>query len=115
MFSYYARVLEIIDGDTIDIAVDLGFNIQHIIRVRLHGINTPELRSKDAVVKGKAIAARNRLVELIEGKIVHVETIRDSKEKYGRYLAVITANETNINQQLISEGLATPYFGEKRI
>ena len=109
MFEYFARVHEVIDGDTVDVSVDLGFHIQHLIRLRLYGINTPELKSKDKAEKELAIVAKTRLIELIEGKIVKVKTRKDSTDKYGRYLAEIYLNEEHINDKLILEGLAKEY------
>lgn len=113
MFEYLARVHEIIDGDTIDVSIDLGFSIQHIVRVRLYGINAPETRTKDKKEKELGIKATNRLVELIEGKLVTIKTHKEG-DKYGRYLAEVFLNEHNINKILLTEGLAKEYFGEKR-
>lgn len=110
MFEYYARVHEVIDGDTIDVSVDLGFSIQHLIRLRLYGINTPELRSKDPAEKVMAVTAKNRLIGLIEGKIVKIKTFKDKTDKYGRYLAeVFSSNNESINNMLLTEGLAKEY------
>jgi len=115
MFQYYARVLEVIDGDTIDAEIDLGFDISHKIRIRLHGINTPETRTRNKEEKAKGLAAKARLKELIEGKIVFVETVKDVTEKYGRFLAIIHDKDNiNINKLLISEGHAVQYDGGKR-
>jgi micrococcal nuclease len=114
MFEYMARVLEVIDGDTIDVSVDLGFSVQHTIRIRLYGINTPETRTRNKEEKQKGLAAKARLKELVEGKFVSIKTKKDNTEKFGRYLAEIYLDNTNINQTLITEGHAQPYFGEKR-
>lgn len=113
MFQYFARVHEIIDGDTLDVSLDLGFNIQHIIRLRLYGINAPETRSKDIQEKQLGLKAKQRLIELILGKVVTIKTHKTS-DKYGRYLAEVYLDENNINKVLINEGLAKEYFGEKR-
>jgi micrococcal nuclease len=114
MFEYSAKVLEVIDGDTIDVAIDLGFNVLHTIRVRLYGINTPETRTKNKEEKQKGLKAKERLKELIEGKIVTIKTQKDDTEKFGRYLGIVFLDNTDINQTLISEGHATEYFGGKR-
>lgn len=113
MFQYSARVHEIIDGDTIDVSLDLGFNIQHIIRLRLYGINAPETKTKDLHEKELGLKAKARLSELILSKVVTIKTHKTS-DKYGRYLAEIYLDENNINKVLISEGLAKEYFGGKR-
>lgn len=114
MFEYFAKVIEVIDGDTIDVSIDLGFNVLHTIRLRLNGINTPETRTKNKEEKVRGLAAKARLKELIEGKIVKVKTEKDEQEKFGRYLAVVYVDEINVNQQLITEGHAVEYFGGKR-
>jgi len=114
MFEYVARVLEVIDGDTVDVSIDLGFSVQHTIRVRLYGINTPETRTRNKEEKQKGLAAKARLKELIEGKFVNIKTKKDETEKFGRYLAEIYIDGVNVNQTLITEGHAKEYFGEKR-
>lgn len=114
MFEYTATVVQVIDGDTVDVSIDLGFSIQHILRLRLYGINTPETRTKNQDEKAKGLAAKTRLKELVEGKTVKIKTEKDETEKYGRYLAVIYLNNTSVNEQLINEGHAVAYFGGKR-
>lgn len=114
MFEYSAKVLEVIDGDTIDVSIDLGFNVLHTIRVRLYGINTPETRTKNKEEKQRGQKAKERLKELIEGKIVTIKTQKDDTEKFGRYLGIVFLDNSNINQTLISEGHAIEYFGGKR-
>jgi micrococcal nuclease len=106
MFEYIARVHEVVDGDTIDVTIDLGFSIQHIIRLRLYGIDTPEKTSKDSNERLAANLATKRISELIEGKIVTVKTHKGS-DKYGRYLAEVFHNGVNINKML-------EYFGGKK-
>ncbi len=114
MFEYQAKVLEVIDGDTIDVLIDLGFNVLHTLRLRLHGINTPETRTKNKDEKAKGLAAKTRLKELIEGKLDRDRTEKDEQEKFGRYLAVVFLDGVSVNQQLITEGHAVEYFGGKR-
>jgi micrococcal nuclease len=113
MFEYFARVHEIIDGDTLDVSIDLGFHIQHIIRLRLYGIDTPELKSKDVSERQLANLATKKLTDLIEGKIVTVKTHKSS-DKYGRYLAEIIHDGVNINKLLLAEGFAKEYYGGKK-
>lgn len=115
MFEYYARIVEVIDGDTVDAEIDLGFSIVHKIRIRLNGINTPETRTKNKEEKARGLAAKARLKDLVEGKIVLVKTEKSDVEKYGRYLGVLFIESANINQQLIQEGHAVAYDGGKRI
>jgi micrococcal nuclease len=106
-YIYKARVIYIVDGDTVDVSVDLGFNITHKVRLRLADIDAYELRDKDEEKRAVGVAGRRRLVELLQDKDVVIESRKT--DKYGRYLANIYLGSVNINQQLISEGLAVPY------
>jgi len=127
MYEYrISNVDRIVDGDTVDVTVDLGFDIHFKTRVRLYGINTPESRTKDLEEKERGLAAKDRLAEIIN----HAQHMRHNlilqtkeKGKFGRYLGILIiqdsrpdhANErTNINQQLVEEGHAVEYFGGKR-
>jgi len=114
MYEYKAKVLEVIDGDTIDVIIDLGFDVKFVSRLRLYGINCPESRTRDKVEKVKGLAAKARLKALIQDKEVVVNTFKDKEEKFGRMLANITLDGTLINDQLIVEGHAVAYFGGKR-
>ena len=112
----------IVDGDTIDVTIDLGFDILHKTRVRLWGINTPETRTRDLEEKKRGYAASERLTELLDDvTTVHGDELllkTKEKGKYGRYLGVLYRREagifSNINEQLVSEGHAVEYFGGKR-
>lgn len=109
-YVYRAKVIKIIDGDTIDVDLDLGFNITARKRLRFLGIDTFELRGEE---KEKGILARNRLEELLSNKEVFVQTEMDEKGKYGRVLAWIwiLSEETliNVNEQLLREEHGTEY------
>lgn len=104
MYEYTAKVIRVVDGDTIDVVLDLGFHISFEMKLRLFGINTPELREESGKI------ARDRLKEKIDGKVITVYTIKDKQEKYGRYLAKIFLAREDINEWLISEGLAVRYM-----
>jgi micrococcal nuclease len=114
MYTYKAKLIRIVDGDTIDAEIDLGFDTIVRKRIRLYGINTPETRTKDAVEKEKGFAAKQRLTELLNGEFV-VETILNKRGKYGRVLGVLYTknNDTkvNINETLVAEGHAVKYLG----
>lgn len=126
MYTYkIVDVNRIVDGDTVDVTIDLGFSILYKTRVRLYGINTPEVRTKDLEEKKRGQAASQRLSEIIdEAEFSGHELILESteKDKYGRYLGIIYIRkqeqqdvvDTNVNQQLIEEGHAVPYYGGKR-
>lgn len=115
MFEYKAKVLRWIDGDTVDLDVDLGFRVHLEQRARLAGLNTPEIHAKDDAERAKAIAATmlcNRLA--FPGSFV---TIKSSKptadDKYGRWLVnIVIGDGTNLNQELLSKGLAKPWDGK---
>ena len=109
MYTYNAKVIRVIDGDTVELDIDLGFTIHWKSSCRLYGINTPELNSKDKDEKLKAFEAKNFLIqELPVGSNV---TINSKKlDKYGRPLVEVINNHININQELLVLGLAKEYI-----
>jgi micrococcal nuclease len=106
MFEYKATVLRVVDGDTVDISIDLGLKIFTTQRIRLYGINAPELRTPEGP------AARQRLMELMPiGSEIIVRTVKDKTEKFGRYLGVFIDHDGNqINQKMVDEGHAVHYL-----
>ena len=118
MYEYSAEVLRVVDGDTVDVLIDCGFSTFRKERVRLHGIDAPESRTRDKEEKVRGLAAKARLQELIKNtsKKVTIKTELDKKGKYGRILGVIWDKEKkkNFNKMLISEGHAVEYFGGKK-
>lgn len=113
MFEYKCKIDRVVDGDTVDLWVDLGFKIQIHERFRLYGINAPESRTKDLTEKMAGIAATKFLVELLHnmtGDLV-VTTLKDKKGKYGRWIGTLwmdrgTDMEMNINEEMVSVGHA---------
>ena len=103
MYTYKATVTSVYDGDTFNATVDLGFNISINETFRLFGLNAPEVRGTEKEL-GKI--SRDRLRERILNKEITIRTYKDSKEKYGRYLAEIFIGEESINEWLIVEKLA---------
>lgn len=118
-FWYGATVIDVIDGDTVDLMIDLGFNIHHKIRVRLYGINTPESRTKDLAEKALGLKAKDFTKDwLTRHKWVYVNTIPDKNDKYGRILAKIYSSEdvsatttACLNVDIVQAGYAREYFG----
>ena len=112
-FVYNAILDRVIDGDTIDVHLDLGFNvILEKQRVRLHGIDTPESRTRDLAEKKLALAAKARLIELCGTKL-KIESL--GRGKYGRILGIpYTESDENICELLIKEGHAVEYYGGKK-
>ena len=113
-YLYKATVTRVVDGDTVDLEIDLGMSVFVKQRVRLARINTPETYGvkKNSEEYKAGIKAKRRLEELLEGKEIALETVKDKKGKYGRYLGelyVLEKDWTNINSLLIHEGHAEPY------
>ena len=126
MYEYKAIVNRVVDGDTLDCTIDLGFSVWKKIRVRMEGINAPESRTRDLEEKERGLAAKARLVEILEYNDNHCILQVSGVGKYGRALAVViveslspVSTETgitkiNVNKQLIEEGHAVEYHGGKR-
>ena len=115
MHEYNAIVRRVVDGDTMDVTLDLGFDILYNNRIRFYGINTPESRTRDLEEKKLGLAAKDRVKELCPvGSSVIIKTTKEGRGKYGRILCEIFVGEVNINQQLVTEGHAVEYFGGSR-
>ena len=111
MYEYNAKLIRVIDGDTIDCYLDLGFNIILKERVRLKGIDTPETRTKDLDEKVKGLAAKKRVEDLFIGVDKFVITTEIRKGKYGRILGtiILPEHELSLNEILLHEGHAKVY------
>lgn len=112
MYEYKCTVDRIIDGDTIDVWIDLGFKIKIHKRIRLFGINAPETRTKDLDEKERGMAAKNYLISIIDhvdGEVI-IQTKKDDTGKYGRILGTLFVAGTNQNLKMITIGLAKPYM-----
>ena len=127
MYEYKIHEVDrVVDGDTIDVTIDLGFDILYKTRVRLYGINAPESRTRDLEEKERGLAAKERLSEVLNHATHmrhHLILQTKEKGKFGRYLGIIiiqdsrpdhTEDRTNVNQLLVEEGHAVDYFGGKR-
>jgi micrococcal nuclease len=120
MFEYYVKkVSKVVDGDTIDVDIDLGFDISFTSRVRLAGIDTPESRTTDKIEKALGLESKSFLKNAIDSaKSVVIKTEKmDSSEKYGRILGwvYLDGSEVSINEQMISEGYAWGYLGDTKV
>ena len=111
MFEYNAEVLRVVDGDTLDARIDLGFDVHVKKRIRLHGIDTWESRTRDAEEKKKGIAAKSRLVELLQADQGKFKLISYGVGKFGRVLGDIEISVGNVCDILVEEGHAYSYFG----
>ena len=120
MYEYFVKnVTSVVDGDTIDVVVDLGFDIMFASRVRLAGIDTPESRTTDKAEKILGLESKEYLKkQLKDAKSVVIKTEKmNSSEKYGRILGWIYVNgdTVSLNDKMINDGYAWGYLGETKI
>lgn len=120
MYEYRVKkVIKVVDGDTIDVDLDLGFNISYTQRVRLAGIDTPESRTRDAYEKKLGLEAKKKLTALLAsaGEVVIRTELPDSSEKYGRILGWIhtDGSSTSVNEALVAGGYAWEYMGDTKV
>ena len=118
MYEYKCKILRVVDGDTVDVDIDLGFGVwMHKERVRMMGIDTPESRTRDKVEKAFGLASKDRLKELLPiGSIGVLKTEidrsgEDKKGKFGRILGDFIIEDKRATDILIEEGHAVAYFG----
>ena len=101
MYNYQAQVTQVHDGDTVTADIDLGFGTWlKGQKIRLAGLNAPELRLPEGAI------SRDFLANLVTGRAVMIDTIKDRKEKYGRWLGVLWVGKVNVNELLIAKNLA---------
>jgi len=120
MYEYFVEeVKTVVDGDTIDVVIDLGFDILFASRVRLAGIDTPESRTTDKAEKVLGLEAKEYLKkQLKDAKSVVIRTEKmNSSEKYGRILGWVYVNgeSESVNNKMINDGYAWGYLGETKI
>ena len=113
MYEYNCKVVRVVDGDTVDVDIDLGFDTWRLgERIRLYGIDTPECRTRNATEKKAGLLAKEFVERRLQQGGTYTLSTRE-KGKYGRYLGVITIEGTlTINAALVSENLAVTYNGE---
>jgi micrococcal nuclease len=120
MYEYYVKKVDnVVDGDTIDVLIDLGFDILFQSRVRLAGIDTPESRTKDLKEKALGLESKEYLKKhLKDAKSVVIKTEKmDSSEKYGRILGWVYVNgdTESLNDKMINDGYAWGYMGDTKV
>ena len=123
MYEYKAKLIKVVDGDTVDVDIDLGFGIWiKNERVRIMGIDTPESRTRDTEEKKFGLAAKKRITELLKANQVVLKTVRgrggeDMKGKFGRILGDFSVyygpldKEMRVSEIMCLEGHAVAYFG----
>ena len=120
MYEYHVKkVTNVVDGDTIDVDIDLGFDISFSSRVRLAGIDTPESRTTNKAEKVLGLEAKEYVKSKIkDAKEVVIKTEKmDSSEKYGRILGwvFLDGSKISINEQMIADGYAWGYLGDTKV
>jgi len=120
MYEYFVKEIKnVVDGDTIDVVIDLGFDILFASRVRLAGIDTPESRTTDKAEKVLGLESKDYLKKhLKDAKSVIIKTEKmDSSEKYGRILGwvYINGDTVSINDKMINDGYAWGYLGDTKV
>jgi micrococcal nuclease len=120
MYEYFVKeVTKVVDGDTIDVIIDLGFSIMFSSRVRLAGIDTPESRTKDKAEKALGLESKKYLADRLKAaKNIVIKTEKlDSSEKYGRILAwlYIDGEGNSVNHEMIEKGYAWGYLGDAKV
>ena len=116
MYEYASEVKRVVDGDTVDVVMDLGFNILHKCRVRLFGIDTPESRTRDLDEKARGKMATAFLKTSIKAgdKIIIKTELKDSRGKFGRVLGSVIVDGVDINQSMVKEYHAVKYYGQSK-
>ena len=116
MYEYNCKIVRVIDGDSIILDIDLGFGLWiHGESIRLFGVDCPECRSRDKEEKAAGLAAKDFVKRLLHDGGTYTLTTRE-KGKFGRYLGTIyLTEETSINDALVKERLAVPYFGQSKV
>ena len=122
VYEYSCKIVRVVDGDTVDVDIDLGFGVwMHKERVRLHGIDTPESRTRDLEEKKYGLLAKEQILFFLpEGSMQTLVTVKDKAGKFGRILGKfkivdpVTAYDTTVNDWMIKEHHAAPYFGQSK-
>ncbi len=110
--QFQAKVIRVVDGDTLDLDIDLGFHITLSERVRLMGIDTPETRTRNLVEKADGLKAKEFVIGFVADGSVVIKV--HGFGKFGRPLVDLYKGSVCLNDQLVLHGLAAPYFGGKR-
>lgn len=113
MYQYTARLQKLVDGDTVDLIVDLGFTVSVMTRFRLDGIDAPEMRTPTLTEGKTAKAHLGDLLADADKGIIYVDSV--GRDKYGRWVARLTfvskttGGIVDVSQQMIADGFAAPY------
>ena len=115
MYQYKCKLVKVVDGDTIDVDIDLGFGVWlRKQRIRMYGIDTPESRTRDLEEKKYGKAATAYLVNWTNAGGIVLKTYKDGKGKYGRILGELWYADVNINKKMVEEHHAVEYYGQSK-
>ena len=114
MYEYNCEIKRVVDGDTVDVIIDLGFDIFYKSRVRLYGIDTPESRTRDKDEKARGLMSKQYLIDELEKGQVVIKTHKDKKGKFGRVLGEMYVGDKNINLMMVDDCLAVEYYGQSK-
>ena len=116
MYEYRCKVTRVVDGDTVDVDIDLGFGVWlHKERVRIYGIDTPESRTRDLEEKKYGLAAKEFVKQFVKGSKIILRTEKyDAKGKFGRILGDIIVDKVSMSDTMIKEHHAVPYYGQSK-
>ena len=122
MYEYRCKIAKVIDGDTVDVDIDLGFGMwMHKERIRLHGIDTPESRTRDSIEKKFGYLAKDMIESFLPvGSIQTLVTVKDKAGKFGRILGKFKIydgkedRQTTINEWMIENHYAVAYHGQSK-
>tara|TARA_Y100000592_G_scaffold67596_1_gene105035 strand:- start:214 stop:624 length:411 start_codon:yes stop_codon:yes gene_type:complete len=116
MYEYKCKVVRVVDGDTVDVDIDLGFGVwMRKQRIRMYGIDTPESRTSDKVEKKYGLAAKDFLVKWTNAGELTLRTFKDDRGKFGRILGELWwGGKQNINQLLVDNHHAVRYHGQSK-
>ena len=119
MFEYKCNLVKVVDGDTVDVDIDLGFGVWlRKQRIRLYGIDTPESRTRDKVEKVYGLAAKDFLSKMLSTGEMSIKTHKDAKGKFGRILGELfmktSIGELSVNQSLVENSHAVRYYGQSK-
>ena len=116
MFEYNFKLVKVVDGDTVDVDIDLGFDVWlKKQRVRLYGVDTPESRTSDREEKKYGLAAKAFVKEFVKGNKIILRTEKyDAKGKFGRILGDIVVDKVSLSETMIAKHHAVPYYGQSK-
>ena len=114
MYEYNCEVKRVVDGDTVDVVIDLGFDIHYASRVRLYGIDTPESRTRNKDEKVRGLMSKKYLTDALSKGQVVIKTHKDKKGKFGRVLGEMYVADKNINLMMVDDNLAVKYKGQNK-